>query len=98
MPSMSTSREGSIITWKLISTGTAIVLAAVFILWLARTAAGERALLEQQRLNEMAAESRALCEKWGMPAGSPKFAACAADIQAVRDSQLKRMTEDSEPF
>lgn len=98
MPSMSTSREGSIITWKVISTGTAIVLAALFIFWLVRTATGERTLLEQQRLDEMAAESRALCEKWGMPAGSPKFAACAADIQAVRDSQLKRMTEDSEPF
>ena len=60
MPSIGTPEQSNVVTWRVISTGTAIVVAIFVIFWLARTAASERALIEQHRLDEMAAESRAV--------------------------------------
>ena len=80
MPSIGTPEQSNVVTWRVISTGTAIVVAIFVIFWLARTAASERALIEQHRLDEMAAESRAVCARWGMPIGGPAYAACAADV------------------
>ena len=39
----------------------------------------------------MLSESRALCEKWGLAAGTLRFNECLADIQAVRDRQVERI-------
>jgi hypothetical protein len=98
MPDITASRQSNIVTWKVISAGTAVVLAVFVVLWLARAASGERALAEQQRMEEMAAESRTLCAKWGMPIGSPKYADCSADIEALRASHARRIAEALEPF
>ncbi|HZP70810.1 MAG TPA: hypothetical protein VFB29_12770 [Pseudolabrys sp.] len=98
MPTISTPEQSNIITWKVISTGTAIVVALFVIFWLARTAASERALAEQQRLDEMAAESRAVCAKWGMPFGSPKYAGCAADIETLRAKHERRIADALDGF
>lgn len=99
MPGVSASDGSSqIISFRTIGIGTVFVLAAVFIAWLSHTAAGERLIREQERLNEMAAESHALCEKWGMPLGSSKHDACVADIQTVRDNHARRIALEEEPF
>ena len=98
MPSISSSETSDIVSFKVIAIGTLFVLVAVFVTWLAHAAAGERLIREQARLNDMADESSALCEKWGMPAGSAKHLACVGDIQNVRERQTKRIAEDSEPF
>ena len=65
-----------------------------FIWWNTYTAAGARVALEQQRNIEMASESRTLCEKWGMPAGTKRHEACVGDIEMVRDHHEKRVMED----
>jgi hypothetical protein len=98
MPSIPASDTSDIVSFKVIAIGTVFVLVAVFIAWVAHAAAGERLIREQARLNDMADESRALCEKWGMPAGSAKHLACVGDIANVRERQTKRIAEDSEPF
>ena len=74
--------------------GTIVLLGAVFMLWAWCSAAAARAELDQQRANEMVSESRALCEKWGVAAGTPTFIECIADIQTVRDRHVQRLIED----
>ena len=98
MPSLSASESSDIVSFKVIAIGTVFVLVAVFVTWLAHAATGERLIREQARLNDMADESRALCEKWGMPAGSAKHLACVGDIQTVRQRHARRIAEDNEPF
>jgi hypothetical protein len=98
MPSISAPEQSNIVTWRVISTGAAIVVAVIVLFWLARTAASERALIEQQRLDEMAAETRSICAKWGVPIGGPRYAGCAADIKAPRASHERRLAEALEPF
>ncbi len=86
------------VLWHL-ATVTIIVLAgAIFILLAWRAAAAARADFERQRAGEMMSESRALCEKWGLAAGTPRFSECLADIQTVRDRQVERIREDDEPL
>lgn len=74
MPDISAPDQSNIVTWKVISIGTAIVVAVFLILWFARTAAGESPMLQQQRLDQMTVENSMVCAKWGMPSGSPKYA------------------------
>jgi hypothetical protein len=81
---------------KAATIGAIVLLGVVFMLWAWRTAAAARAELDQQRANEMVSESRALCEKWGMAAGTPRFIECLADIQTVRDRHVQRLIEDDE--
>lgn len=98
-PSLSASGGSSdIVTWKTIGIGTLCVVGAIVIAWLAHTAATERLLRERQLLSEMAAESRAMCEKWGMPAGSTKHAECLDDIRKLRDDLGRRIAEEFEPY
>ena len=78
--------------WKMLAIGVLALLA--FIWWDTYTAVGARTVLEHQRNAEMALESRVLCEKWGMPAGTKKYDSCVADIDAVREHQEKRVMED----
>jgi len=42
MPDITASGQSNIVTWKVISIGTTIVVAVFLILWFARTAAAER--------------------------------------------------------
>ncbi len=84
--------------WNAITFGAIIVLGAMVVLLAWRSAAAMHANFEQQRANEMLSESRALCEKWGLAAGSLRFNECLADIQAVRDHQVERIRQDDEPL
>ena len=43
-----------------------------------------QAQLEVQRIQEIAAENRRYCEKWGFPAGTDKHTACTLDLQELR--------------
>jgi cell division protein FtsN len=75
----------------------AVVLTVVGIaLRLAHNGAAARALVEQQRSNEIAAESRAVCEKWGMPVGTPAHVQCVDDLHGVRERQTRRIADDIE--
>ncbi len=67
---------------------------AIFSVWLAHVGGSAQATNEMHRNAEIAAESRALCEKWGMPAGSAQHAECLADIKSVRDHQSQRVMQD----
>jgi len=78
--------------WKMLAVDILALLA--FIWWDTYSATGARAALEHQRNVEMALESRAVCEKWGIPAGTIKYDACVADIDAVREHHEKRVMED----
>jgi hypothetical protein len=71
-----------------------ILALLAFIWWDTYSATGARTALEHQRNVEMALESRAVCEKWGIPAGTIKYDACVADIDAVREHHEKRVMED----
>jgi hypothetical protein len=75
-----------------------VLTAAIFMVLAWRAAASARVVFEQQRASEMLSESRALCEKWGLAAGAPRFTECLADIQTVRDRQVERIREDDEPL
>jgi hypothetical protein len=63
MPDITASDQNHIVTWKVISIGTAVVVAVFLILWFARTASGHAVQLQQQTLQEMAVESRMLSLK-----------------------------------
>lgn len=54
-----------------------------------------RANMEQQRQAEIAAESRHYCEKWGMPAGSPRHMLCVLDLQKIRTNVEHRLAPDN---
>jgi hypothetical protein len=92
MASTIQSRRADASLWKMLAIGILALLA--FIWWDTYTAAGARAALEHQRNIEMALERRALCVKWGMPAGTKKHDACVADVDAVREHHEKRVMED----
>jgi hypothetical protein len=89
---------GTIGKSKLVSIAVALALAAFGVTWLVHSAGNARLALQQHRNAEMAAESRALCQKWGMFAGTETFDECLVDIQTVREHQAKRDMEDVEPF
>ena len=84
--------------WNVITFGAIIVLGAMVVLLAWRSAAAMHASFERQRVNEMLSESRALCEKWGLAAGTLRFSECLADIQTVRDRQVERIRQDDEPL
>jgi len=94
--SNTTETSGHAALWNAIAIGVAIVLGAMVLLLAWRSAAAMRADLEQARASEMLSESRALCEKWGLAAGTLRFTECIADIQTVRDRQVERIREDDE--
>lgn len=97
MSSTSETRAQSVL-WNLGTIAIVVLLAAIFMVFAWRAAATARADFERHRASEMLAESRTLCEKWGLDAGTPRFIECLADIQAVRDRQVERIREDDEPL
>ena len=98
MSSINALARGNAGTRKFIIAGAIAVPVALFVVWTVHTAAAYRAVIEQDRANEMAAESRALCAKWGVPESSAKYSDCVADIQSVRNTQVQRTMEDAEPM
>ena len=86
------------VVWNLGTISVVVLAAAIFMVLAWRAAAGAGAEFERQRANVMMSESRALCEKWGLAAGTPRFTECLADIQSVRDHQVERIREDDEPL
>ena len=85
------------ILWNLGSITAVILGAAVFMMLAWRAAAASRPDAERHAA-EMLSESRALCEKWGLAAGTPPFIECLGDIQAVRDHQVERIRENDQPL
>ena len=75
----------------------AVLIIASVAAWISQKGAAAQAALEQQRNNEIAAESHAFCEKWSSPAGTEKHAQCVADLQIVRNNQTKRFEDDIAP-
>ena len=53
-----------------------------------------RAAAAQALAAEVAAESKAFCEKHGMPVNAQAHTACVGGLQSDRDSQIERMTRD----
>ena len=75
-----------------------VIVAVICTVWLIQRDGEARAAIEQQRNVAMAAESRTLCDKWGITAGSQRLAECLDDIQAVRDRHATRILEDVAPY
>ena len=96
--SSTSETRGQLALWHLATIGIIVLTAAIFMILAWRAAASARVVFEQQRASEMMSESRALCEKWGLAAGTPRFTECLADIQTVRDRQVERIREDDEPL
>jgi hypothetical protein len=62
--------------------------------WATWNGTATQAALEQLRSNEIAEEGTAICQKWGMPAGTTKHAECIADLKSVRQRHEERITQD----
>src|SRR5687768_8773590 len=71
----------------------ALIAGAAFVL--EQRAVSSRAAAAQALAAELAAEGKAFCERYGMPASSQAHAACVKDLQAMRDSQTERMNRDN---
>jgi len=97
MSSTSETRAQTVL-WHLATISIILMVGAIFLVLAWRAAASAHVAFEQQRASEMMSESRALCEKWGLAAGTPRFIECLADIQTVRDRQVERIREDDEPL
>jgi hypothetical protein len=52
-----------------------------------------QAQMEVQRIQEIAAENRQYCEKWGFLVGTDKHAACTLDLRELRAKIEQRATE-----
>ncbi|HEX3161798.1 MAG TPA: hypothetical protein VHQ92_04400 [Pseudolabrys sp.] len=96
--SSTSETRGQAALWHLATIGIILLVGAIFLVLAWRAAASARVAFEQQRASEMMSESRALCEKWGLAAGTARFSECLADIQTVRDRQVERIREDDEPL
>lgn len=73
-----------------------VVVIAGFAYWISHNAGPARAAFEQQRRNEIAEENRAVCERWGQPAGTQTHRACIADLQHIREQHEKRIMADAD--
>jgi hypothetical protein len=69
-------------------------IGALLVFWITYNGAAARAAFEQQRNDEIAIESRAACEKWGIPAGAQKHTDCIADLKVIRERHEKRISDD----
>jgi hypothetical protein len=50
---------------------------------------------ELQRIQNIAAENRFYCGKWGMPEGTRFFTLCALDLQRIRAETERRLSSES---
>jgi len=73
----------------------AALFAAGTLLYLVAVAGpAARALAEQHRLEEIAAENRAFCEQFGMPPGSAEHLQCAEALMEIRAKHDMRRAEE----
>ena len=72
--------------------GLALIVASMVII--GQRAAPIRAAAAQALAGELAAESKAFCEKHGMRPGTQAHAGCVEDVQTIRDSQTERVNRD----
>jgi hypothetical protein len=98
MSSSSSETRGQLVLGQLATITIVVLVAAIFMVLAWRAAATAGVEFERQRASIKLSESRALCEKWGLGAGTPRFAECLADIQMVRDHEVERIRQDDEPF
>ncbi len=96
--SSSSETRGQVVMWNLATIIIIALVGAIFMLLTWRAAAEARADVERQHASEKLSESRALCEKWGLAAGTPRFIECLVDIQTVRDRQAERIRENDAPM
>lgn len=54
-----------------------------------------QAQAEMQRAQEIAAENRYYCEKWGFPAETHRYAVCTLDLQELRAKMDQRVSDDT---
>jgi hypothetical protein len=71
------------------SVGTVVLagVAAIVVAWVLANLprmSDAAARAAQQRAQEMADQNRALCEKWGLPAGSRRRSECVRDLTDLR--------------
>jgi hypothetical protein len=71
-----------------------VMLIGAGLVFIEYRAAPIRAAAAQALAAELAAESKAFCEKYGIRAGTPAHTSCVADVQAIRDSQAERINRD----
>lgn len=96
---MASTSEGGIIPahnrrLPAIMFGPIVCFGVWLFIWTIWNGAAVRAASEQARRAEIAQESKSICEKWGMPAGTPEYAACLADLNSVRQRAEERLTQD----
>lgn len=73
----------------------AFFLATVaFFLVIDSRGAETQASIARQVEEEIARESRAVCEKWGMAATTAAHIACVADLATIRANHDRRRTDD----
>jgi len=53
-----------------------------------------RAVIVRERLQEISAENRLYCEKWGMKAGTHEHTLCTLDLQGIREREGARIAND----
>lgn len=86
-------------TWpSAIALGAIVCLVVWLSVWASRNGAAVQAGLQRAGNAEITKESKAICQKWGMPADSPKHAECLADLNAVRQQHEERITQDIFPW
>ena len=53
-----------------------------------------RAIAERQRAQELIAENRFYCTKWGLAVGTHEHTLCTMDVQEIRTKHEKRLADD----
>jgi hypothetical protein len=78
----------------LLIVGIVVILIGAGLVFIEHRSAPIRAAAAHALAAEVAAESKAFCEKYGMGAGTQAHASCVAGVQAIRDSQAERTSRD----
>lgn len=69
-----------------------IAIAAIALVCIVISATGMRPFGEAEMQQQIAREDGQLCEKFGMPAATEKFLACASDLADLRSRHAKMLT------
>ena len=69
----------------------AILLAILAVYILSPAGVRDMAVAHQKMLDELADESRAFCEKFGMPAGTKQHTRCLIELDAIRANEDQRV-------
>jgi hypothetical protein len=75
--------------WALLGAGLLLFLVVIL-----PTLPAHRANAERLRALQIAAENRNYCEKWGMLAGTRRYAQCMLDLGELRISIARQLADD----